>query len=48
MCLDAGTQMFNPELTSGAFLKVRNILPEVMKNPIESVAESAIELKGAL
>ncbi|OFV67771.1 methyl-coenzyme M reductase subunit beta [Methanosarcinales archaeon] len=48
MCLDAGTQMFNPELTSGAFLKIRTVLPEVMRNPIKSVAESALELKGAL
>ncbi|MHC1565706.1 MAG: coenzyme-B sulfoethylthiotransferase subunit beta [Candidatus Syntropharchaeales archaeon] len=48
MCLDAGTQMFNTELTSATFLRIRDILPEEVKKPIKSVAEAALELKGTL
>ncbi|HDM36505.1 MAG TPA: methyl-coenzyme M reductase subunit beta [Candidatus Syntrophoarchaeum butanivorans] len=48
MCLDAGTQMFTPELTSSNFLRVRDVLPEEIKKPIRAVAEAALELKGKL
>jgi methyl coenzyme M reductase beta subunit len=40
--------MFNTELTSATFLRVRDILPEEVRKPIKSVAEAALELKGTL
>ncbi len=44
MCLDAGTQIFNPQMTSGGFFKIREELP-LFENPIQQVAEAALELK---
>ncbi|MHC1585118.1 MAG: coenzyme-B sulfoethylthiotransferase subunit beta [Candidatus Syntropharchaeia archaeon] len=45
MCLDAGTQTFTPELTSGTLFRVREVLPPEIKEPIKYVAEAAEEVK---
>ncbi|MDF2956555.1 MAG: Methyl coenzyme M reductase [Candidatus Alkanophagales archaeon MCA70_species_1] len=48
MCMDAGTQTFTPELTSGVYMKIRDVLPPEMKQPIKYVAEAASEIKDKL
>lgn len=45
--LDAGTQMFSPELTSGLFKEVLSTVPE-FNQPIKYIAEAAAEIKGGL
>ncbi|MHC1635269.1 MAG: coenzyme-B sulfoethylthiotransferase subunit beta [Candidatus Methanospirareceae archaeon] len=48
MCLDAGTQVFTPELTSGIYIKIRNALPMEVRQPIKYVAEAALEIKDKI
>jgi len=47
MALDAGTQMFSPELTSGLFKEVLSRIPE-FNQPLKYVAEAAAKIKGGL
>ncbi|MCC7569643.1 MAG: coenzyme-B sulfoethylthiotransferase subunit beta [Candidatus Methanofastidiosa archaeon] len=47
MALDAGTQMFSPELTSGLFKEVLSKVPE-FNQPLKYVAEAAVKIKGGL
>ncbi len=44
-CLDAGTQTFTPEVSSGIYFTIRKHLPE-FDRPIEKVAEAAEEIKN--
>jgi len=45
MCLDAGTQMYMPEVTSKNMFKLREVLP-VFKDPLSRIAEAANEYGG--
>jgi len=47
MCLDAGTQIFNPETTSGGFFKIQEAFP-IVRNPLQKVAEAALEIKDKI
>lgn len=47
MCLDAGTQIFNPETTSGGFFKIQEEFP-IVRNPLLKVAEAALEIKDKI
>ena len=47
MCLDSGTQLFTPEMTSSTFFKIRDKIP-LLQEPLKKVAESAEEIKGEL
>ncbi|MHC1579840.1 MAG: coenzyme-B sulfoethylthiotransferase subunit beta [Candidatus Alkanophagales archaeon] len=42
-CLDAGTQIYSPEMTSGKIFKIRRVLPEFHR-PLESIAQAAAEV----
>lgn len=44
-CLDAGTQVYSPEMMSGKMFKLRKVLPELEK-PVENIAKAANALKG--
>ncbi|MHA1651614.1 MAG: coenzyme-B sulfoethylthiotransferase subunit beta [Candidatus Helarchaeota archaeon] len=44
MCLDSGTQIFNPQATSSIFFKIRDVLP-IFQNPLKQIAESAEQIK---
>ncbi|HEC56767.1 MAG TPA: methyl-coenzyme M reductase subunit beta [Candidatus Syntrophoarchaeum butanivorans] len=41
MCLDAGTMMYPPEMTSGKIFKIRKILPE-FRDPVKRIADAAV------
>jgi len=45
MCLDSGTQLFSPEMTSASFFKIRDKLP-LLHEPLRKVAEAAEKIKG--
>ncbi|MHA1266721.1 MAG: coenzyme-B sulfoethylthiotransferase subunit beta [Candidatus Helarchaeota archaeon] len=45
MCLDAGTQIFAPKVTSGNYLKLRKELP-LFTEPHRKVAEAALKIKN--
>ncbi|MHA1132122.1 MAG: coenzyme-B sulfoethylthiotransferase subunit beta, partial [Candidatus Helarchaeota archaeon] len=47
MCLDAGTQIFAPKMTSGNYLKLRKELP-LFAEPQRKVAEAAVSIKDKL
>jgi len=47
MCLDSGTQLFSPEMTSGAFFKIRERFP-IFQDVLQKVGESADEIKNDL
>lgn len=47
MCLDSGTQLFSPEMTSGAFFKIRETFP-IFQDVLQKVGESAEEIKNDL
>jgi methyl coenzyme M reductase beta subunit len=47
MCLDSGTQLFSPEMTSSAFFRLRDIFP-LLQDPLEKVAEAAEQIKGEI
>ncbi len=47
MALDAGTQMFSPEMTSGLFKEVLSNVPE-FNQPMKHIAKAAVEIKGDL
>ena len=42
VCLDAGTQAYSPEMTSGKFFKIRKVLPEFHR-PLERIALAAAQ-----
>ncbi len=44
MCLDAGTQIFQPKVTSGNYLKLRKDLP-LFTEPHRKAAEAALSIK---
>ncbi len=44
MCLDSGTQIFNPQATSSLFFKIREALP-VFQNPLQRIVEGAEQIK---
>jgi methyl-coenzyme M reductase beta subunit len=44
MCLDAGTQMYPPEMTSRKIFNLREVLPE-LKNPVKRIADAAAAFK---
>lgn len=48
MCLDAGTQIFSPEMTSSVYMKIRDALPPEAKQPIKYVAEAALKVKDKI
>ncbi len=45
MCLDAGTQIFKPSVTSGLYYVLREAMP-LLKDPLKKVAEAAESVKG--
>ncbi len=45
MCLDSGTQLFSPEMTSASYFKIREKLP-LLHDPLKKVAEAAERIKG--
>jgi len=45
MCLDSGTQIFNPQSTSAFFFKIREEIP-LFQNPLKKIAETAEQIKG--
>ncbi|MHC1605609.1 MAG: coenzyme-B sulfoethylthiotransferase subunit beta [Candidatus Methanofastidiosia archaeon] len=45
MALDAGTQMFSPEATSGIFKEVLSKVPE-FNEPMKHIGEAAVQIKG--
>ncbi len=47
MCLDSGTQIFNPQATSSLFFKIRDVLP-IFKNPLQKIVEGAEQIKDKL
>lgn len=47
MCLDSGTQIFNPQATSSLFFKIREAFP-VFQNPLEKIVEGAEEIRGKI
>ncbi len=47
MCLDAGTQVFSPEVTSGSMFKIKEVI-DIFKNPLNKVAEAAEEIKSKI
>ena len=47
MCLDSGTQLFSPEMTSSAFFKLRDMFP-LLQDPLKKVAEAAEQIKGEI
>ena len=48
MCLDSGTQLYRPEVTSEIFFKIREADP-IFKGPlIEKIIESALEVKDKI
>ena len=47
MCLDSGTQLFSPEMTSSAFFKIRDMFP-LLQDPLKKVAEAAEQIKGEI
>ncbi len=44
MCLDAGTQIFAPKVTSGNYLKIRKEIP-LFAEPHRQIAEAALSIK---
>ncbi|MHC1595251.1 MAG: coenzyme-B sulfoethylthiotransferase subunit beta [Candidatus Syntropharchaeales archaeon] len=47
MCLDAGSQIFRPSVTSGLYYTLADNLP-IFQNPLEKVAEAAESVKGEI
>ncbi|MDR3223528.1 MAG: coenzyme-B sulfoethylthiotransferase subunit beta [Methanobrevibacter sp.] len=47
MCLDAGTQLFSPEATSGLIKEVFSTVDE-FREPLKYVAEAAADIKGQI
>lgn len=45
MCLDSGTQLFSPEMTSASYFKIREKLP-LLHEPLKKVAEAAERIKS--
>jgi methyl-coenzyme M reductase beta subunit len=45
MCLDAGTQLFSPESTSGLIKEVFSDV-DVFREPLKYVVEAAADIKG--
>ncbi len=48
MCMDAGTQIFSPEMTSSVYIKIRGALPKEVRQPLNYVAEAATEIKDKI
>lgn len=44
MCLDAGTQVFSPKMTSAGYFLLRKAVP-LLQNPVEKTVEAAKEIK---
>ncbi|NVM54313.1 MAG: methyl-coenzyme M reductase subunit beta [Candidatus Helarchaeota archaeon] len=44
MCLDSGTQIFNPQATSSLFFKIRDALP-MFQDPLQKIVEGAEQIK---
>ena len=47
MCLDSGTQIFNPQATSSLFFKIREAVP-LFQNPLQKIVEGAEKIKGKI
>ncbi len=47
MCLDSGTQIFNPQATSSLFFKIRDALPQ-FKDPLQKVVEGAEKVRDKI
>ncbi|MHA1275976.1 MAG: coenzyme-B sulfoethylthiotransferase subunit beta [Candidatus Helarchaeota archaeon] len=45
MCLDSGTQIFNPQTTSALYFKIREAFP-IFQEPLRKIAEAAEQIKG--
>jgi len=47
MCLDSGTQIFNPQATSSIFFKIRDVLP-IFQDPLQKIVEGAEQIKDKI
>ncbi|NVM54022.1 MAG: methyl-coenzyme M reductase subunit beta [Candidatus Helarchaeota archaeon] len=47
MCLDSGTQLFRPEVTSGVFFRLKEVL-DLFKDPLKKIVAAAEEVKAKL
>lgn len=47
MCLDSGTQIFNPQATSSLFFKIRDVMP-IFQEPLKKVTEAAEQIKAKI
>ncbi len=47
MCLDSGTQLSRPEITSGIFFRAKEVLP-ILKEPLKKIVEAAEEIKSSV
>jgi methyl-coenzyme M reductase beta subunit len=47
MCLDSGTQIYRPEITSSVFFRLKEVLP-LFANPLKKIVEAAIEIKSSI
>jgi methyl-coenzyme M reductase beta subunit len=47
MCLDSGTQIFRPEITSGIFFRVKQALP-LFTDPLKKIVAAAEEIKSSI
>lgn len=47
MCLDSGTQIFNPQATSSLFFKIRDVMP-IFQNPLQRIVEGAEAIKDKI
>jgi methyl-coenzyme M reductase beta subunit len=47
MCLDSGTQIFNPQATSSLFFKIRDVLP-IFQDPLRKIVEGAEQIKDKI
>lgn len=47
MCLDSGTQLFRPEVTSGAFFRIKEVL-DLFKEPLKKIVTAAEKVKSSI
>ncbi|NVM28544.1 MAG: methyl-coenzyme M reductase subunit beta [Candidatus Helarchaeota archaeon] len=47
MCLDSGTQLFRPEVTSGVFFRLKQV-DDLFSNPLEKIVTAAEEIKSSI
>jgi len=47
MCLDSGTQLFRPEITSGVFFRLKKVI-KLFNEPLKQIVTAAEEVKSAI